>query len=467
VSRHDRPEKRFNNFRKNSAILLIVASLIFGLLPTSVFAAETSEEVLANEETNEIEEEALEEVTEEEVPEEILNETDASSDASQESSSEETVPEEEAPLPEEDTLEEDINADVQETEEKPILEEQVEDSSLARTGGSSMTSAVKLTLGTQKEDKSSANGYYWYKFTTTSNNSFYRIRLWNISGTSGCAAYLLDSDGNQIDYFYAGKGSSDFEDNKLKKSTTYYVRVTAYSGTTYKLVSAERKDDANDSKGKANALTLGKTFTRAINAEYDVDWYKFTTTGKNSFYRVKLKNVGIDAYCYAVLYNSNGTQETYLLANKGIVDLEDIKIPTKGTYYLQVYSSSYSKLGKYQIGVHQRVDDANDTKSGSKTLALGKAFNGAINAQEDVDWFKFKTTSTGKYRATLRNISIDSNCWAIVYTSDGTAKTYVLSGEGEVDYYDFKLTGNKTYYVKVYASSYKETGKYRLLVNKK
>ena len=361
-----------------------------------------------------------------------------------------------------------------ESETTDNSEDETFSESVARAGSNKGT-ATAVTLGTTTTATLAAGATHWYKFTTTGDNSFYRIKFTNVNIGGWADCYIKVYDANDVEQISYGCGSNGtgYEDIKITGKETYYIKIYAGSSSEtgkYQVTVSEIKDDVSDIKSGSKALTLGTTFKGEINANGDVDWLKFTTTGNNSFYRINFTNVNIEGWagCYIKVYDANDVEQISFRKESNSAGYEDIKITGKGTYYIKIYAYSSSATGKYQVTVSEIKDDVSDTKSGSKALTLGTTFKGEINAEGDVDWFKFTTTGNNSfYRINLKNVNINgwNGCYIKVYDANDVEQISFSKESNSTGYEDIKITGKGTYYVKIYANYSSETGKYQVTVS--
>ena len=435
---------------------------------TAVAAMCGNPQALLSVQAAEIEEATLESISEEEMSEGIMPDS------------------EEADIEETDTVDI-MEADSEDTEvsgetvdepnsefddESKMTDNETSSERVEGVGISSKGNATSLTLGTIQTAILAAEATHWYKFTATGNDSFYRINFTNVNVDcwNGCIIKVYDGNDVELVSFNQGYNSTGYKDIKITEKGTYYIKIYPYYSSTtgkYQVTVSEIKDDVSDTKSGSKVLTLGTTFKGEINAEGDIDWFKFTTTGSNSFYRINLKNVNIDCWngCIIKVYDGNDVEQDSFRQGNNSAGYKDIKIIVKGTYYIKIYPYDSSATGKYQITVSEIKDDAQDTKDKASTINLNKTYTRQIHAQRDVDWYKFVATGTVKHRIKLQNVNLDSACYVKLYDSDDVLLQTEYAYNNSYVNFDIKLKRNKTYYLEVYSSNSDKTGKYKLTVS--
>ena len=322
---------------------------------------------------------------------------------------------------------------------------------------------VSVSLNSDYTEKiSQSNAEYWYKFTTTSNNAFYRMTYKNLSINGYCKFYIYTEDDEEVYYGSAYHNNEYYKDLELEKNTTYYIKVESYYTGNYRFNISERKDDVGNTMSSSSKINLESTYTNSIDAEYclDEDWFKFTTTSNDAFYRITYKNLNIDSDCDFYIY-SKDMEEIYSgCAYYNDEYYKDLELEKDTTYYIKVVSY---RTGNYKFSVKELKDAEPNTLESSKKISLNTGYQGSINANGglDEDWFKFTTTSDTNYTFKYKNLDIDSYCYFYIYTKD---MEEIYCGDDYFNYgytQELNLQKNKTYYIKVV--SYK-TGNYNFSI---
>lgn len=323
----------------------------------------------------------------------------------------------------------------------------------------------------------------YYKFTTTGNDSLYKIELRNTEATDTVGLYLYSGDDVTTNVYYlrADVASVDNDVRKLEPNHTYYIAVKnpyKYIGSptgNYKLSVTEIKDDVPDDFKNSKSIPINKKVAYTIDAVGDSDYFKFTTTGNNSFYKIELANSEGTDVLGAFLYSADDstTKINEVTAYKASLDSITSKLEPKHTYYLIVknpYENFYDTTGTYKLSIREIKDDAPDSFKKSIKLTLNKKSNFKLNVDGDIDYFKFKTSKKGAYTITLAN-GCDNDLSATIFKeNDITQKIDIISAyKASKSFKTYKLKANHTYYIAVAKkyNFYSVTGKYSLTVKMK
>lgn len=316
----------------------------------------------------------------------------------------------------------------------------------------------------------------YYKFTTSNNNSFYKVELRNTEVTESINLKLYSGDDATTDIydFSASVASAKSDTRKLEPNHTYYISVQRdYFECTgnYKLSVTEIKDDVPDSYANSTSLTLNKK--KAFNLEDvgDADYFKFTTTSNDSFYKIELANTEATDTVSAILYYEDDvtTNELKLAAYKAGIDSESIKLEPNHTYYIVIKASFYdSPTGAYKLCVTEIKDDASDTFKNCSKISLNKKRTYKLNVDGDIDYFKFKASKSGNYTITLANKSGNDGISAIIYSEADVTQSMgtITSYKATKNAIKVKVKKNRTYYIGVAKSNsfYSVTGEYSLTI---
>lgn len=318
----------------------------------------------------------------------------------------------------------------------------------------------------------------YYKFTTSKNDSFYKIELRNteVTGRIELNLYSGDDATTAVYDFGASIETADFDTRKLEPNHTYYISIqgnySKYMGN-YKFSVTEIKDDVPDSYGNSTSLPLNKKAACSLEAVGDSDYFKFTTTSKDSYYKIELANTEASDTVTAILYYEDDvtTNKSEIKAYKASLGAKSIKLEPKHTYYIVVKGSNYDNpQGAYKLSVTEIKDDAADTFKNSKKIALNKKHNYKLNVDGDIDYFKFKASKSGTYTITLANKNKDNSIYATIYSdADITQDMASVSAyNSQKNSIKIKVKKNHTYYIAVQKSYsfYSGTGSYSLIIKR-
>jgi hypothetical protein len=318
----------------------------------------------------------------------------------------------------------------------------------------------------------------YYKFTTSKNDSFYKVELRNTEVTEAISLTLYSGDDATTDIYdlRASVADANSDTRKLESNHTYYISVQKnYFKCTgnYKLSVTEIKDDVPDNYSSSTSISLNKKKAYNLEAVGDSDYFKFTTTSNDSYYKIELANTeATDTIGATIYYEDDVTTDLLeISAYKASIGSKSVKLEPNHTYYIVVQAPLYdSPVGGYKLCVTEIKDDASDTfKNGSK-ITLNKKSTYKLNVDGDVDYFKFKATKSGTYTITLANKSGNDGISAIIYSEADITQSIgtITSYKAAKNTIKIKVKKNHTYYIGVAkSSSYSSvTGEYSLTIKR-
>lgn len=228
---------------------------------------------------------------------------------------------------------------------------------------------------------SSTSDVDWYKVKFTSKGV---ANFWLGQVPSGCnyQLELYNASGRNLAGSYNGNGEQELISfYTVNANTWYYIKIysaSGYSSSQYKFRTKwyplPDSYESNNTFATATALSNGTGINANINHPEDVDYYKFTLTGK-SYVELKISNIPSGCRYNAEIFKGAG-DSNYIagLYTTGTSKQYD-KILTSGTYYVKVYSynsASYS-ASNYKIALNIAT---------VKTLSLNGNTSGSVNASE-------------------------------------------------------------------------------------
>lgn len=360
--------------------------------------------------------------------------------------------------------------------------------------------AAKIEVG-KKVSKALQNQYDQdvFKFTTPDTDSFYWLDATSLYEGGSLLFSLFDNQDLTgeplLRMTVDSKKTNSQRLVKLKRKKEYYVRAELYSDgwgydsytgfAPYHFTVTSRLDDVNnkinngdDKMKNATALKLSQKVTKALQDNDDVDYFTFTTTKDENFYKMSFDNVGNCSMSCEIWDNNNfvgQAVDSQTIESKKSTVFNFAKLKKKHTYYVIVkvsWSDRQIRSEKYMMKLTASKDDVKDTVSSAKTLTLNKTAKFGLQNKADVDWFKFKTTGYTTYTVDFSNIKSSEAIQIIVYSGKETLYNQILLDEycSEKRSVDpgravLKLKPGRTYYVKVaFLNSYwaPDSGKYQL-----
>lgn len=109
--------------------------------------------------------------------------------------------------------------------------------------------------------------------------------------------------------------------------------------------------------------------------------------------------------------------------------------------------------------------ESNNTLSTANTMSLSATMTGTISSENDIDWYKFTTNSSGVYRIGLSSIPEDVDYELALYgpSSNELAKSISINKYESIC---MSLNASTVYYIKVYSfRGYSSTKKYQLRIS--
>ncbi|MBQ9014918.1 MAG: hypothetical protein IJ109_02250 [Firmicutes bacterium] len=192
----------------------------------------------------------------------------------------------------------------------------------------------------------------------------------------------------------------------------------------------------------------------------------FTTTDRESYYKIEIVNSEGDGYIKALLLDEDKVlleEKTFIRqGNKKrfsyLIDKER-KLTRNSMHYISMQSNSTSNPIDYVILLTEYPDDMGNTKSEAKSITTGKT-KGALEIDDigDTDWMVFKAPAKGTYHLTLRNASVPGNNlnWCF-YDRDGVLiNQRSFHNQDEVSTRDFQLAKGENLFVRAKGAGYGE-----------
>jgi len=296
----------------------------------------------------------------------------------------------------------------------------------------------------------------WYKFTVTESGYFsVMFEHGSLVNSTDWEMYIYDSDGNMLgadyrgEYYKIDSGSNFSTMNIAVGEGTYYIYLTLQWNTSdwdYRIninftQETGWETEYNDGREMADKINVNKAYKGALMVEYDNDWYVFTVS-KAGYVYVDFQHEMCESdtsYWSVSLYDS----KMNLLISDYVYGYENLSsnklgIP-EGTYYLQISKGKYTYSKRsYSLKVNYVVTDAWETESNGEwesadSIKINKTYNGVIDNEYDVDWYKFSASSSCDvaiiFTHPLANTTV--NQWVVIlYDESGTMQKLKLHSAG-------------------------------------
>lgn len=313
--------------------------------------------------------------------------------------------------------------------------------------GNNMATAVTVPeFGVQYVGSlSSSNKEDWYKFTTFSDDAYYRMDLLNYNLPTGNAYYkninvnVYDVNNKEISSLIAWNGSG-FLSVKLENNTIYYIRVTheqANEKGNYEITVSVDYDVVPNEMENAVTTQLDKLVSSEMDGTGDIDWFKFTAPVSGN-YTLTLNNCDITTTsnsserCMNVYLYDKWLQTLSSDYTNNDSDAELSATLEEGeTYYVKVYmgGSAATTIGKYTFIVDSPLEEAVELESvtinslpSKTTYYVGESFekNGLIIKANYSDGTS--ETVTNYTLSGFNSSSEGSNIITVSYTENGVTK---------------------------------------------
>lgn len=241
-------------------------------------------------------------------------------------------------------------------------------------GGNSMNNATAIpSFGIEYVSTlSSSTEEDWFKFTTMSQDAYYRVELVNYSLPEGLHYFenpgLLLCDANQKEIGYRACSYGDgFLSYKLENNTTYFIRVTherVSEAGNYELTVSYTFDVVPNEKDNSLGVATDTLISNSFDGTGDVDWYSFVAPS-NGDYTITFNNGNIESSSSSYGRNAN----VYLYdkfdqilssdyVSMGCDAVLNATLENGETYYIKAFmgSSAIDKVGNYTLYIDSPLD---------------------------------------------------------------------------------------------------------------
>ncbi len=367
--------------------------------------------------------------------------------------------------------------------------------------------AAVLTSGISHEDAFVAeNDDYerWYKFTAdedgamTLNLDHEKINS-SSSGSTYWTVRLCMPDGKAISTWTStGNEMRKTFDTIGLPAGDYYVQVTnGYSSSelpfnlTLEWIpnSDETKNDweteYNDTSESPDVININQTYNGLLHADDDADWYTFTTTEAGEFDitfqhdEIDGSSSGSSYWTITAYQETDGKLKEFnswnVIGSTEKTTTTTIGVP-EGKYMIEVVKGYNRSSLPYEMTVNFKTDlwetEFNDDSDSADTINVNETVTGLLHADDDVDWYHFKTESDGNFNVSFNHDKIDnsSSYWTVtIYMLDGEKlkKFTYWTFDGKTEKNTIKPLGVPAgeYYIEVAKGFYQSTTPYEMTVN--
>ncbi|MBR0447036.1 MAG: fibronectin type III domain-containing protein [Clostridia bacterium] len=257
---------------------------------------------------------------------------------------------------------------------------------------------------------------------------------------------------------------------KVQAEDTYAPRNPqgiGYDIAVTQTTDAYWESEINDSAKTANDVEAGVAYRGSLWYTDDVDYYKVTTSNYFTVdFAVDELSFGSatgDGWVVSIFDTEMNFLDSYTVTNTATTEI----LPYNGTVYIKVtaedtYAPRCPVNIYYNIRVNSYTDSSweqeyNDLSTSANVITLGDVYTGNLRNSEDVDYFKFKSTTDAfklRFSISLDEVSVDNihDGWTIsLYAQDSGAllEAYKVSSIGSFDSITLPLQKNQYYYIKV------------------
>jgi len=316
--------------------------------------------------------------------------------------------------------------------------------------GSTKEKAMSVTVGNSSSHTISSSGTHWFKFVGTGDPVIFETTgnvvdtYINVEYTT--TSFVPRSDDN------SGDGSNALLGFTSVLGETYYIRITARSGTsgTYTFVIK-----APTSNLKANPITVsvGNSSSHTIFSS-GTHWFKFTGTGNRVFFETEGNVVNTNMS----IYIGDSTSQIYSKSsgNKGINFFTIVGT----TYYINITGNRNGNSGTYTFNVRNGIGDGS-SKYNAIEVTKGYSSSHTITSSGE-HWFMYMGTGNNVTFKTTGNV-VDTYINVEYTTTSFYPQSNDNSGDGSNALLSFTSALGETYWIRITARS-STSGTYTFVV---
>lgn len=332
----------------------------------------------------------------------------------------------------------------------------------AKAGGASFAAAQPVPFGQKQQINFETSGAaHYYYFTTDSTPGWYSINLGKSYGEAKYIYIYATADtSSKVDSWYQSGDGNSTRTYSLLPNKRYYILVEPRSnkiGGTANFTITKINDDYSNDLATGRVIPLGTTVTGNIEVadKGEVDAFRFTTTGNNSYYEMSLSCTGQEETCARIYKGPDTSYDHYdITAYPGNTRSIIEKLEKNKTYYVILDGNYWDDPTSYKFVVKEIKDDAGNDFADATTLKNGKTVSRTIQVNADTDFYKLKTAKKqAYYMLTFKNKS-KSSMYVTVYNNNdiasavsGANNIYVPAASTKTIW--LKLRKNTYNYVKV------------------
>ena len=250
--------------------------------------------------------------------------------------------------------------------------------------------------------------------------------------------YLYDTNGDQMfDWEFDARYSSNSTEKIGLPAGTYYLDIDygfGVQGVDYNFKvnytqSNYWETESNDSRTKADNISVNTTYYGVSNTVGDDDCYKFSLSSQG-YITITMNHAQLDSakydtnYWKVYLYDTNWDQmfDWTFDARYSSNSTEKIGLPA-GTYYLDIDYGFGVQGVDYNFKVNYTQSnywetESNDSRTKADNISVNTTYYGVSNTVGDDDCYKFSLSSQGYITITMNHAQLDSakydtNYWKV------------------------------------------------------
>lgn len=303
-----------------------------------------------------------------------------------------------------------------------------------------------------------------YYFTTTSTKAYYQVRAFVTSGSAFHVEIYDTSATNLV-------GSADLTNGAytrfaLEESRRYYLRVTGENYISGSVMMSSVRDDFQDTRGAAGAISFNKQYAVTTDIAGDVDYLKFTIGNQDATYYLTTEPTAGNSGTYELQDSSGKKLSAYSgTTNKNTTIKKKLSLAKNKTYYLKISSKeayrqvvvSVSRtINQYRIYYHLN-GGSNNKANPSVYVATNtiKLKNPKRKGYTFVGWY-----TTAKFKGKIATIKGTAKKtyhlyakWKKVSVKKISIKSFVSTKKGRAKVTFKKQSGVKGYKIRIGLSS--------------
>lgn len=182
----------------------------------------------------------------------------------------------------------------------------------------------------------------------------------------------------------------------------------------------DKEIESNNAIDSANIIEVNKTYQGKLFSDEDVDYYKFVTE-KDGRVSISFDHSKIDTsnrfWNISLFDNSDSNITAFCSGGASTKEESDVVRITAGEYYIKVSRWHYYSNENYSFTVNFSEEselfekESNNEISTANKININTNYQGNIQSNEDVDYYKFSVSEKGKVNFFFEHEKIDSSDW--------------------------------------------------------